>query len=135
MLPEIAYRSVQEEGADDAIEVSFMVRCLNEEANVVGTLETTLSLAKSIFSFFPWFEAVCRVRSLAELPSQPLGRADTASSIEKSDGRAEVSSGLNSLISSSPTRGLRLTGAREQHLGGFILSRRPIFADRIPPGC
>ena len=42
MLPEIAYRSVQE-GSDDAIEVSFMVPCLNEEANVVGTLETIMS--------------------------------------------------------------------------------------------
>ena len=42
MLPEIAYRSAQE-GSDDAIEVSFMVPCLNEEANVVGTLETIMS--------------------------------------------------------------------------------------------
>ena len=31
MLPEIVYRPVQQ-GADDAVEVSFMVPCLNEEA-------------------------------------------------------------------------------------------------------
>ena len=37
MLPEIAYRSMQN-GSDDDVEVSFMVPCLNEEANVVGTL-------------------------------------------------------------------------------------------------
>src|SRR3982074_1902988 len=41
MLPEIAYRPVP--GQDDAIEVSFMVPCLNEEANVVGTIETIMS--------------------------------------------------------------------------------------------
>ena len=35
MLPEIAYRSAPQ-AADDAVEVSFMVPCLNEEANVVG---------------------------------------------------------------------------------------------------
>ena len=34
MLPEIAYRPAQQQG--DAVEVSFMVPCLNEEANVVG---------------------------------------------------------------------------------------------------
>lgn len=42
MLPEIAYRSMQN-GSDDDVEVSFMVPCLNEEANVVGTLETIMS--------------------------------------------------------------------------------------------
>ena len=42
MLPEIVYRPVQQ-GADDAVEVSFMVPCLNEEENVVGTIETIMS--------------------------------------------------------------------------------------------
>ena len=42
MLPEIVYRQVQQ-GADDAVEVSFMVPCLNEEENVVGTIETIMS--------------------------------------------------------------------------------------------
>lgn len=42
MLPDIVYRPVQQ-GADDAVEVSFMVPCLNEEENVVGTIETIMS--------------------------------------------------------------------------------------------
>ena len=42
MLPEVVYRPVQQ-GADDAVEVSFMVPCLNEEENVVGTIETIMS--------------------------------------------------------------------------------------------
>ena len=41
MLPEIAYRPAPQQG--DAVEVSFMVPCLNEEANVVGTIETIMS--------------------------------------------------------------------------------------------
>ena len=40
MLPEIAYRPAPQQG--DAVEVSFMVPCLNEEANVVGTIETIM---------------------------------------------------------------------------------------------
>ena len=50
MLPEIAYRPAQE-GADDAVEVSFMVPCLNEEANVVGTIETIMSASVIIVRF------------------------------------------------------------------------------------
>ena len=46
MLPEIVYRQVQQ-GADDAVEVSFMVPCLNEEPNVVGTIETIMNALTS----------------------------------------------------------------------------------------
>jgi glycosyltransferase involved in cell wall biosynthesis len=43
MLPEIHPEWAQ--GAGDAVEVSFLVPCLNEEATVVGTIETIMEAA------------------------------------------------------------------------------------------
>jgi glycosyltransferase involved in cell wall biosynthesis len=42
MLPDMAFRSEQT-APDEAVEVSFMVPCFNEEENVVGTISTILS--------------------------------------------------------------------------------------------
>jgi len=41
MLPEVIYGPLQERA--DAVEVSFMVPCLNEEENVVGTIEAIMN--------------------------------------------------------------------------------------------
>jgi glycosyltransferase involved in cell wall biosynthesis len=43
MLPEIDYRSAKE-APDGAVEISFMVPCLNEEEHVVGAIETIMSV-------------------------------------------------------------------------------------------
>ena len=47
MLPEVSTRSV-EEGAHGAIEVSLLIPCLNEEANVLGTIETITSAMERV---------------------------------------------------------------------------------------
>jgi hypothetical protein len=39
MLPEIDYRSAKEAPPDGAVEISFMVPCLNEEKHVVGAIK------------------------------------------------------------------------------------------------
>src|SRR5262245_889302 len=44
MLPEIR-PELAPQGAGDAVEVSFLVPCLNEEATVVGTIETIMDAA------------------------------------------------------------------------------------------
>jgi glycosyltransferase involved in cell wall biosynthesis len=47
MLPEVSLSSVQQ-GASDAVEVSFLIPCLNEEANVLGAVEAIMSAMSTV---------------------------------------------------------------------------------------
>jgi glycosyltransferase involved in cell wall biosynthesis len=47
MLPEVSLSSVQQ-GASDAVEVSFLIPCLNEEANVLGAVEAIMRAMSTV---------------------------------------------------------------------------------------
>src|SRR5262245_4340681 len=47
MQAEIRVNSIQR-GVPDLVEVSFLVPCLDEEANVVGTIETIITAMSSV---------------------------------------------------------------------------------------
>jgi glycosyltransferase involved in cell wall biosynthesis len=65
MLPEVSPWSA-EQGTGEAIEIGFLVPCLNEEENVLGTIETIT-------------RAMDRVGSRYEIPAFDDGSQDNTS--------------------------------------------------------